>query len=133
MKRTDSHTGLSSTEVLESMGFGFLVGSIELGNNKRVEGWRVMRTYLGHKPYEEPLLKFFKSCENAIRTIPQLIYYESRSSATSVKEDINSDSDDHNADAIRYILMSLDRLPSRFESSTFIKVKRRAYNPHSRY
>lgn len=133
MKRTDSHTGLSSTEVLESMGFGFLVGSIELGNNKRVEGWRVMRTYLGHKPYEEPLLKFFKSCENAIRTIPQLIYYESRSSATSVKEDINSDSDDHNADAIRYLLMSLDRLPSRFESSTFIKVKRRAYNPHSRY
>jgi len=29
--------------------------------------------------------------------------------------------------------MSLDRLPSRFESSTFIAAKRRKYSPKSRY
>jgi len=133
MKRTDSQTGLSSTEVLEGMGFGFRLGAIELGNNKRVEGWRVMKSYLSHKPYEEPLIKFFKSCENMVRTIPQLIYYESRSSRVKPVEDLDSTSDDHCVDNCRYVLMSLDRLPSRFESSTLIEIKKRGYKPNSVY
>jgi phage terminase large subunit len=89
MKRQDSQTGISSIEVLEDMGFGFHIGEVELGNNNRVEGWRVMKTYLSHKPYEEPLLKFFRSCENIIRTIPDLMYYQPRSGASSKKEDLD--------------------------------------------
>jgi hypothetical protein len=104
-----------------------------LGNNDRVEGWRVMKTYLAHKPYEEPLLKFFRSCGNIIRTLPQLIYYQPRSGATSKKEDLDTTQEDHGPDAVRYLLMSLDRLPSRFESSAFVTVKRRQYTPKSRY
>jgi phage terminase large subunit len=133
MKRTDSQTGLSSTEVLEGMGYGFQIGSVELGNNKRVEGWRVVKTYLSHKPYEEPLLKFFKSCGNIIRTIPQLTYYQSRTSRVSKKEDLDTTQEDHSADNLRYVLMSLGRLPSRFESSSFVKAKRRKYSPRSIY
>lgn len=133
MRRKDSQTGMSSTEVLEGMGFGFKLGMVELGNNNRVEGWRVMKTYLSHKPYEEPLLKFFKSCGNMIRTLPLLTYYQSRSSAESKKEDLDSRQEDHSADAIRYLLMSLDRLPSRFESSSFLEIKRRNYTPRSIY
>lgn len=133
MRRVDTQTGLSSTEVLEGMGFGFKIGQIELGNNDRVEGWRVMKTYLAHKPYEEPLLKFFRSCGNIIRTLPQLIYYQPRSGATSKKEDLDTTQEDHGPDAVRYLLMSLDRLPSRFESSAFVTVKRRQYTPKSRY
>ena len=133
MKRIDSQTGLSSVEVLQGMGFGFQVGEIEPGNNDRKEGWRVMRTYLTHKPYEEPLLKFFKSCGNMIRTLPQLIYYQPRSGAESKKEDLDTTQEDHAEDEARYVLMSLDRLPSRFESSTFIAAKRRKYSPKSRY
>jgi len=133
MKRTDSQTGISSTEVLEQMGFGFQVGEIELGNNKRSEGWRIMKSYLSHKPYEEPVLKFFRSCGNMIRTIPQLIYYQSRSGAESKKEDLDTTQEDHAADDCRYVLMSLDRLPSRFESNSIVKIKRRKYTPKSSF
>lgn len=133
MKRVDSQTGISSVEVLESMGFGFKIGMIELGNNSRVEGWRVMKSYLAHKPYEEPLLKVFRSCINIIRTVPQLIYYQPRSGASSKKEDLDTTQEDHSADALRYLLMSLDRLPSRFESSSSYVVKKRNYSPKSIY
>ena len=95
MKREDSQTGINSVEVLEGMGFGFQLGSIELGNNDRVEGWRIMKSYMMFKPYEEPLFKVFRSCSNFIRTVPQLIYYQPKSNATSKKEDLNSDSEDH--------------------------------------
>lgn len=133
MQRVDSQTGLSSTEVLESMGFGFQVGQVELANNDRVEGWRIMKSYLSHKPYEEPILKFFRSCGNIIRTIPQLIYYQSRSGNTSKKEDLDTTQEDHAADDCRYALMSLDRLPSRFENSSYVGIKRRKYSPKSKY
>jgi len=133
MKRVDSQTGLSSVEVLEGMGFGFQIGSIELGNNDRVEGWRVMKSYMAHKPYEEPMLKFFRNCGNIIRTLPQLIYYQPRSGASSKKEDLDTMQEDHGPDAVRYLLMSLNRLPSRFESSSITDLKRRQYSPKSRY
>lgn len=89
MKREDSQTGINSVEVLENMGFGFKIGNVELGNNDRVEGWRIMKSYLSHKPYEEPMLKFFRGCFNIIRTLPQLIYYQPRSGASSKKEDLD--------------------------------------------
>jgi hypothetical protein len=133
MKRMDSQTGLSSIEVLESMGFGFKLGVVELGNNNRVEGWRVMKSYLSHKPYEEPLFKVFRSCDNMIRTIPLLTYHQFRSGKGSKKEDLNTKQEDHCVDEARYVLMSLDRLPSRFESSTSFDIKSRKYTPKSIY
>lgn len=133
MKREDSQTGINSVEVLENMGFGFKMGNVELGNNDRVEGWRIMKSYLSHKPYEEPMLKFFRGCFNIIRTLPQLIYYQPRSGASSKKEDLDTTQEDHGPDAVRYLLMSLDRLPSRFESNPFLQIKRRKYSPKSRY
>lgn len=133
MKRVDSQTGLSSVDVLEGMGYGFGVGQVELGNNNRVEGWRVMKSYMAHKPYEEPMLKIFRSCENMIRTIPQLVYYTTRSGRTSKKEDLDTTQEDHAADAVRYALMSLDMLPSRFNSSSSIEIKKRAYRPKSSF
>ena len=133
MKRTDSQTGLSSTSVLEGLGYGFKIGEVELGNNDRVEGWRIMKSYLSHKPYEEPMMKYFRSCDNIIRTIPQLIYYQSRSGNVSKKEDLDSSQEDHCVDENRYTLVSLDRLPSRFESSNSFKVKKRDYRPRSGY
>jgi len=89
MKRVDSHTGITSVELLENMGFGFKAGSIELGNNNRVDGWRIMKSYLMHKPYEEPMLKYFNTCGNIIRTIPQLTYYQARGGRASKKEDLD--------------------------------------------
>lgn len=133
MKRVDSQTGISSIEILESMGFGFQIGNVELGNNNRVEGWRVMKSYLAHKPYEEPMLKYFRSCGNIIRTIPELVYYRPKSGVGSKKEDLDTTQEDHAADDNRYMLMSLDRLPSRFESSSAIEVVKREYAPKSSF
>lgn len=133
MKRTDSQTGISSTSILQGMGFGFKIGEVELGNNHREEGWRVMKSYLSHKPYEEPMLKIFKSCGNMIETIPQLVYYQSKSGNVSKKEDLDTRQNDHCVDNARYVLMSLDRLPSRFESNTLIKIRRRKYIPRSSF
>jgi hypothetical protein len=116
------------------MGFGFKIGEVELGNNKRVEGWRIMRGYLAHKPYEEPMLKFFRSCGNIVRTIPQLIYYKSSSSIGSKKEDLDTTQEDHAADNCRYVLMSLDMLPSRFGgSSENFEIRKREYKPKSSF
>lgn len=131
MRREDSQTGTTSTDVLDSMGFGFKIGAVELGNNDRVEGWRIVKSYLDFKPYEEPMLKIFKNCDNMIRTLPQLVYYTPKSGGTSKKEDLDTTQEDHAADDLRYTLMSLDRLPSRFESNSSIKVVRRRYAPKS--
>jgi phage terminase large subunit len=133
MKKRDSQTGISSIAILEGMGFGFQIGEIELGNNNRVEGWRIMKSYLSHRPYEEPMLKFFRSCENMIRTLPEMMYYQPRSGGTSKKEDLATNLEDHAVDSARYMLMSLDRLPSRFDDVAFSEVAKRNYVPKSSY
>jgi phage terminase large subunit len=131
MRRKNDQTGMSNIDILENMGFGFQVGEVEPGNNDRVNGWKLMKNYLEHKPYEEPLLKFFKICENAIRTIPQLIYYEAKGASGKVKEDLDTRQEDHAADGIRYGLMSVDTLPSRFTTASHYEIVGRSYKPNS--
>ena len=128
---TPGQEGLTDVQILEGMGFGFKVGNIELANKNREVGWRIVKSYLDHKPYEEPMLKFTLNCDNMIRTIPQLIYYSTRSGAESKKEDIDTSLEDHAADDLRYVLMSLDRLPDRFREGSTIEIERRAYMPNS--
>ena len=73
------------------------------GINDRINGWSVMRDYL--KPYSgdgelTAKLQVFTTCSELIRTIPTLIYDKHK------MEDLDSDSDDHGADALRYGIMS---------------------------
>jgi len=64
------------------------------GNNKRIEGWNLVRKYLA--PYEDPntgdmiaRLSVTENCVNLIRTIPEMIH-------DLVKvEDLNSKGEDH--------------------------------------
>ncbi len=132
MRRINDQTGSSSIEVLESMGFGFKLGQIEEGNNDRQEGWRLVKSYLSHKPYEEPLLKIFANCENMIRTLPQMVYYQSKQ-AIAKKDDLDSNLEDHASDTLRYVLMSIGLMPTRFSSGTTTKIQRRHYTPHTSY
>ena len=60
-----------------------------------------MHQYLRYTDKENPKLMFFNTCHNAIRTIPSLIHDEIK------PEDLDTASEDHAADAIRYLLMSL--------------------------
>lgn len=64
----------------------------------RIAGWTVMHQYL-RTP--NPKLIFFNTCVNAIRTIPSLIHDENH------PEDLETASEDHAADAVRYFLQTL--------------------------
>lgn len=131
IKKNSEGEGTSSFGILEQLGFGFKNGEIQLANNDRREGWRILRMYLAHKPYEEPLIKVFETCPNLIKTLPELIYYETSSSGK--KDDLDTRGDDHAADSVRYILMSLNDLPARaggnISGFSGLKIMRREYVP----
>ncbi len=71
-------------------------------NKERIASLNLVREYL-----KRGSLKFFRTCKNAIRTIPALVHSEVK------PEDIDSKCEDHAIDAIRYGLMSLPPLPVR--------------------
>jgi len=94
-------------------------------NNKRIIWWNVVREALRH--YFDPnsdsitaILEVCETCFNLIQTLPELIY-------DKVKvEDLNSDWEDHAADALRYWLMYLwvDKLSFKLLADinkTFVK------------
>jgi hypothetical protein len=66
----------------------------------RVSGWTVMHQYMRYSKESPPKLRFFNTCHNAIRTIPSLIHDERH------PEDLDTDGEDHAADAIRYLLQT---------------------------
>jgi len=73
------------------------------GNNERIVGWRLMREMLDWQERPDggvlvpPRLFFIQgTCPNAIRTLPNLICNEHN------LEDVDTDKEDHAADAIRY-------------------------------
>lgn len=68
-------------------------------DNARLSGWDQMRARLKGED-EKPMLFMFSTCEHLIRTLP-LIQHDDRH-----PEDIDTDGEDHAADALRYALMS---------------------------
>jgi hypothetical protein len=87
-------------------------------DNKRVPGagalggWDQMRARLQGEPlgedqYGPAMLVFFETCVHAIRTIPALQHDADR------LEDLDTDAEDHAADAIRYGCMSRPWVPSK--------------------
>jgi hypothetical protein len=77
---------------------------LEPADNDRVAGWRRVHEYLGWKPDAyggeaiSPLLKVGANCPYLIRSLPALVHDENN------VEDVDSDGDDHAADALRYLL-----------------------------
>lgn len=77
--------------------------SSQKGDNNRIIGWGQVREYL--KPYQDnneitARLQIFSTCGEFIRTFPSLVYDEHR------VEDLDTDGEDHAADALRYGVMS---------------------------
>lgn len=70
------------------------------GDHKRIAGWMQMhyRMYFDENGY--PMMYIFRNCKGTIRTLPLLMYDEHK------VEDIDTDGEDHIADAIRYLCMS---------------------------
>ena len=70
-------------------------------------------------------IRISPACQNLIRTLPQMIYADG-------KEDINTDAEDHAADAVRYGLMAINKLPPRLggmEEAFKMKLVKPAYIP----
>jgi hypothetical protein len=76
--------------------------SVLRGHNERIFGWNLMRKMLNYTERPDgsvlipPRLFFFDTCENAIRTIPEMVVDKHNA------EDIDTDGEDHAGDAIRY-------------------------------
>lgn len=87
----DKSGGQTIAESFSRYGVAFYPAS-----NRRVDGWNLMHQYLTNGK-----LKYFNTCLNSIRTIPNLIHDERK------PEDLDSAGEDHAADCDRYMLMSL--------------------------
>lgn len=70
------------------------------GDNKRLPGWMQCHYRLSFDSEGYPMVYFFNTCKDAIRTLPLLTYSE-RS-----PEDLDTDGEDHFADSFRYFCMS---------------------------
>lgn len=75
-------------------------------DNRRLSGWQRVREALKVEEGELPQLTIFSTCNNLIRTLPQLTYDERDC------EDVSSRCEDHAPEALRYGLMSRP-LPAR--------------------
>lgn len=97
------------------------------GDHERIAGWMQCHYYLAFDENGFPMFYVFKNCKNFIRTIPLLQYDEHK------VEDVDTDGEDHIADAWRYMLMSrpikprIARKPDDFDKnplSVFLDIKR---------
>jgi hypothetical protein len=68
-------------------------------SNDRVNGWQRVHEALAPSPLGTPWLAIHPRCKYLIRTIPLMVQAENN------PEDLDSDSDDHGCDALRYLLM----------------------------
>lgn len=70
------------------------------GDHERLAGWMQMHYRFAFDENGHPMMYIFKNCKGTIRTLPLLMYDEHK------PEDIDTDGEDHIADAIRYLCMA---------------------------
>jgi hypothetical protein len=112
MKRGETMTGVADPAIFSEDGGPSIAQRMSVrgcywnkADNKRVPqagamgGWDQLRSRLKGDG-EKPAIYFFSTCVHAIRTIPALQHDEDR------PEDIDTESEDHAADSVRYGAMS---------------------------
>lgn len=75
--------------------------TIQPASNERLGGWELIHNWLRIAPDGLPYILFTENCRNLIRTLPQLVYDENKI------EDVDTDTEDHWADALRYLVKHL--------------------------
>jgi len=98
---------------------------IVLGNNDRVQGWATFKEFLKVPDEGRPYLMFTSNCKNCIETIPSLVHSEKN------PEDVDTQGEDHLADALRYGLMFIDKPRPRKEIEQIPQWQRRLFNKYS--
>lgn len=74
-------------------------------DHTRIPGWMQVRYRLAFSEEGRPMVYFFSTCKNAIRTLPLLQYSEVN------PEDLDTRQEDHFADSFRYFCMSHPMAP----------------------
>lgn len=90
----DGGNGMSIAATMGKLGVYF-----EKGNNERIAGKMQYHFRLAFDRMGIPMFYVFKTCQDYIRTIPNLVYSE------KVVEDIDTDGEDHIYDESRYAFM----------------------------
>ena len=91
----DASRGESIAETAARHGVYF-----DKGDNNRIPGWMQVHYRLQFDEGGYPRMYFFSNCKAAIRTLPLMMYSETK------PEDLDTDLEDHAADEIRYMCMS---------------------------
>lgn len=79
--------------------------SMRRGDNKRIPGWDQVRERLRGNG-DAPMIYFFSTCQHLIRTLPALQHDLTKA------EDVETEGEDHAADAVRYLCMMRPWLPA---------------------
>jgi hypothetical protein len=91
----EADTGESAAETFRRYGI-----PLEQADKDRVNGWKRLREWLAEAPDGKPWLMVHPDCRYLARTIPSLL------SDVGKPEDVDTDGEDHAADALRYFVMS---------------------------
>ena len=91
----DSSRGISIADTALKYGINFVPG-----DNKRIPGWMQCHYRLAFDKDGYPMMYVFKNCKAFIRTIPLLMFSETK------PEDLDTDGEDHVADEWRYFCMT---------------------------
>lgn len=92
----DRFGGQTIAETFKRYGVTWLPAS-----NRRIDGWNLMHQYLDWNEKKKPQLRYFSTCYDSIKTIPNLIHDDHK------PEDLDTKGEDHAADVDRYFLVTL--------------------------
>jgi|TARA_R100000501_G_C2621356_1_gene114589 hypothetical protein len=114
-------TGESIGEIFRKNGVGEPGTAIPMlipSHKDRIAGWAIMHQYFKWDKWNQPKMKYFRTCVDSIRTIPTLVY-------DSIKvEDLDSSGEDHCADVDRYFLQTMrEKKSDKTPSYTEVKMK----------
>lgn len=104
-------TGRSQCIADQFGAYGVKWAAAAKGPGSRVAGWRLLHKMLAFERGEDgslvrpPRLQVFNTCKNLIRTLPGLVHDENK------PEDLDTDGEDHAADALRYHLLGFANPP----------------------
>lgn len=91
----EQDTGESAAETFARHGM-----PLTQATKDRVNGWKRVREWLADAPDGKPWLMVHPDCTYLIRTLPSLV------SEKTKPEDVDTDGEDHSADALRYFAMA---------------------------
>jgi phage terminase large subunit len=114
MWQTKNKDGVIFTTASEYQAGGV---SLTKAANERLQGKRKVDTLLMNLPDGNPGLVVFSTCENLIRTLPALPY------DTVQVEDVDTESEDHAYDALRYGLSRVNPKPRAPQPGKVLSVK----------